>query len=126
MAYCSMAEFSSNTSRTPAPNFQVGDLVYLSPEIIKTASLLKKLNHKRLGTFQVLEVFNPHDGHLELLPSMKIKRDFDVFLLKPPSLDPFPAKYYSSPSVEIQGLEEWEVEEVLDSHTHYQNLQLPC
>lgn len=92
---------------TPAPNFVVGDLVWLSTTNIKTARCSKKLNHKRLGTFKITEVTSPQASRLELHQSLKIQLVFHVSLLEQSSSAPVPDQVVPPPSpVEIEGHEE--------------------
>lgn len=65
-------EQNANAYHTPAPTFQVGDLVWLSTKNIKTACPSKKLDHKRLSTLPIIEIVSPHAFCFDLPPSMKI------------------------------------------------------
>lgn len=65
-------EQNANVSHTPAPTFQVDDLVWLSTKNIKTACPSKKLDYKRLSTLPIIEVVSPHAFCVDLPLSMEI------------------------------------------------------
>ena len=46
---------NANKFRIPAPELKVGDLVFLKSKFIKTQRPMKKLDHKQLGPFKILE-----------------------------------------------------------------------
>lgn len=115
---------NANASRTPALAFQIDNLIWVSTKNIKTARPSKKLDHQRMETFSIIEVVSPHAFRLGLPPSMKIHPVFHVSLLEPASSDPTPDQVIPPlPPVEIEGHEEWEVEEVLDFRTSYRKPQ---
>jgi len=59
---------------------------------------------------------SPYAYELDLPPAIKIHPVFHVRLLRPAATDPVPGQRQEPPPpVEINGLEEFEVEEVLDS-----------
>jgi hypothetical protein len=89
-------EESANRNRTPAPRYHLGDKVFLSTRHILTKRPLKKFDWKRIGPYNVKRIVNPYAYELELPRSMKIHPVFHV-------------------SFEIEGDEEWEVEDILDS-----------
>ncbi|KAG0160244.1 hypothetical protein PDIDSM_7771 [Penicillium digitatum] len=76
----------------------------------------KKLDWKNLGPFKVLEAISAHAYKLELPASMKIHPVFNVSLLQPAATNPVNGQVTEpAPPVEVEGLEEWEVEDILDS-----------
>lgn len=94
--------------------------MWLSTKNIKTARPSEKLDHKRLGPFAIVKIVSSHTYHLELPLAMKIHPVFHVSLLEPVSEDPVPRQVMLPPlPVEIEGHQEWKVEEVLDSCLRY-------
>jgi hypothetical protein len=112
-------QYSSATSqrRLPIPNFQIGDNVWLDARNIRTKRPSKKLDHRRLGPFPLVEKISSHAYRLGLpLALQKIHPVFHTALLEPekPSsirnrtIDP-------PPPIEINDEEEYEVLRILDS-----------
>ena len=114
-----MAEYA-NKSRIPH-KFQVDDLVWLSTKnlSIEDGSGIRKLHPKFCGPFKILKQINDVTFKLELSDPMKARGVHDAFhcsLLKPYVPDKFGRYDKPLPPVKIQdGLEEYEVEAILDS-----------
>jgi len=107
---------SANRSRQPARRYNVGDLVWLDARNIQTLRPKKKLDWKNLGPFRIRRVVSSYAYELELPDSMRIHPVFNVSLLRPVAGTPLPGQVQPPPPpVEVDGLEEWEVEEVVDS-----------
>jgi transposase InsO family protein len=106
----------ANRSRKPARRFQLGQKVWLNAKNIKTLRPQKKLDWKNLGPFPIKRVINPSAYELDLPTSMKIHPVFNVTLLQPAVSTPLPGQTQPPPPpIEVDGIEEWEVEEVVDS-----------
>ncbi|KAH8146071.1 uncharacterized protein LAJ45_09993 [Morchella importuna] len=76
----------------------------------------KKFDWKRIGPYSIKRIVNPYAYELELPRSMKIHPVFHVSLLSPEAGNPLPGQQQSPPPpVEIEGEEEWEVEDIVDS-----------
>jgi hypothetical protein len=106
----------ANRKRQPARRYRIGQPVYLDARNIKTLRPQKKLDWKNLGPFPILQVVSPHAYKLDLPASIKIHPVFHVSLLRPDPEDPLPGqKHDPAPPVEVDGLEEWLVEDILDS-----------
>jgi transposase InsO family protein len=109
-------EEAANRRREPARRYKVGDEVYIDARNIKTLRPMKKLDWKNFGPYPVEEVVGPHAYKICLPASMRIHPVFNVNLLRPNPSDPVPGQTHDpSPPVEVDGLEEWEVEDILDS-----------
>ena len=115
---------SANRSRLPAPNYKVGDEVWLHKRFINTTRPSNKLDHKRLGRFRIIEKISSYAFKLALPPSMKIHPVFHVSLLEPAATDPLPGQVNPPPPpIEVEGELEWEVEEILDSRKRRNKIQ---
>lgn len=109
-------EEQANRKRRPARRYQVGQEVWLDARNIKTLRPAKKLDWKNCGPFKIDKIVSPWAYRLKLPESMKIHPVFHVSLLRPAADDPLPAQRNEPPPpIEVDGLQEWEVEEVLDS-----------
>jgi len=115
-----------NQKRTPAPMYKPGDQVYLDASDIKTTHLSPKLSHRRLGPFKIecqvgllaYRLKLPH-GIRQLYPV------FNVVKLSATLEDPILGRKLQAPlpPIVIDGEEEWEVEEILDSRWHWRRFQ---
>jgi hypothetical protein len=102
--------------RKDHPNFKVGDKVWLLKKNIVTTRPCAKLDYKRLGPFKIAKLVGLVACQLELPPQFKIHNVFHVSLLEPYHENPIPKRHREPPvPVKIEGQEEFEVQEVLDS-----------
>ena len=103
----------------PAPEFTVGDKVWLMRKNIRTTRPSQKLDAKRMGPFQILDIVG--DGRLayrlELPERMKkVHPVFHVSLLEPYRENRWEGRVQPPPPPdEIEGELEYEVKDVLDS-----------
>ncbi|KAH8145182.1 uncharacterized protein LAJ45_10742 [Morchella importuna] len=96
--------------------YRIGDKVFLSTRHILTKRPSKKFDWKRIGPYSIKRIVNPYAYELELPRSMKTHPVFHVSLLSPEAGNPLPGQQQSPPPpVEIEGEEEWEVEDIVDS-----------
>ncbi|KAG0159950.1 hypothetical protein PDIDSM_7477 [Penicillium digitatum] len=95
-------EEQTNRHRAPARRYRPGQLVWLNARNIRTLRPQKKLDWKNLGPFKVLEAISAHAYKLEL-PATCRTNPVNGQVTEP------------APPVEVEGLEEWEVEDILDS-----------
>ncbi|KAI1676228.1 reverse transcriptase [Pyrenophora tritici-repentis] len=106
----------ANRKRRPSRRFFENDMVWLDARNLKTARPQKKLDWKFLGPYRISKIISPYVYRLDLPATMRIHPVFHVNLLRPASIDPLPGQQQDPPPpVEIDGVEEWEVEDVLDS-----------
>jgi hypothetical protein len=97
-------------------SFKVGDSVWLLRRNIKTTRPCDKLDARKLGPFKIVEQVNPVAFRLALPASMRIHPVFHVSLLQPHHANSIAGRVEPPPPpVVIDGAEEYEVEEILDS-----------
>ena len=79
--------------RTPAPDYQPGDRVYLDTSNIHTTRPSWKLSHWRLGLFPIVNKVGNNAYRLCLPPSMsRLHPVFNVVKLTPAPDDPIPRR----------------------------------
>jgi len=102
---------------TEQPSIEVGDLVMLNAQNIRTRRPSKKLSPKLYGLFKVLEKKGSRAYKLEILPGWKIHPVFHVSLLEPyrASNRPNHEQPPRDPD-EIDGDLEWEVDRIIKSN----------
>jgi hypothetical protein len=101
-----------------SPQFKVGDNVWLSRRNISTARPSRKLDVRRLGPYRIVECVGESKKayKLDLPHSMRIHPVFHESLLSPYHANTIPGRTQPPPPpVEVEGQQEFEVEEVLDS-----------
>jgi hypothetical protein len=111
--------------RTHRPvQFKVGDMVFLSAKNIKVLRPSKKLSAQRLGPYRIEKLVGEVAARLALPKSMKIYPVFHFSLLEPKKTSDIPNRTNSPPPPEvIEGEEEYEVQEILDSRIFRGKLQ---
>ena len=109
-----------NRRRTPAPVFRPGEQVWLDARNTKTRRPSIKLDHRRLGPYEVIESIGTSAVRLCLPATVPIHPVFHVSLLEHTANDPYPEQITLPPQpVIVDGEEEWEVETIMDSHLNY-------
>jgi hypothetical protein len=101
-----------------APEFKVGDLVILDSRHIQTRQPKDKLDHNKHGPFTIEQVVSPIAMRLSLPRKWKIHNTFHVSLLEPYNNGTQPPPdllKIIDESKDIEGNEEWEIEEMLSS-----------
>lgn len=108
---------ATDTRRIPSPRFEKGTKVWLDTRNIHTKRPMKKLDDRRIGPFEVVEEVSTHARRLKLPPRLRFLHPvFHVNLLEPYVENTFEGRTQPPPPpVEIDGIEEFEVEEILDS-----------
>ncbi|CDO76909.1 hypothetical protein BN946_scf184594.g16 [Trametes cinnabarina] len=101
----------------PAPDFKVGDQVYVRVEHIRTTRPFKKLSEKFLGSFPIIMQAGTHSFTLQLPESMRaVHPIFHVSQLEPATPNTIPGRVQPPPPpVLIDGEPEYEIAEILDS-----------
>ena len=109
-------EISANRRRRPAPTLLPGAQVWLLRRNIKTIRPSSKLDVRRLGPYSVIGPVGTSSYRLDLPGTMRIHPVFHVSLLEPHVANTFPGRIQSTPhSIAVEGFEEFEVREILDS-----------
>ena len=109
MAYSQecQAEYA-NSSRLTAPRLLPGDKVWLSSKHVTTKRPSRKLDYKRLGSFEIRKPVGSVAYEIILPPTMKIHPVFHVSLLKPAAQDLLPGQHIEPPPpVIVDGEEDW-------------------
>jgi len=115
-----------NRKRTPTPVYKPGDWVYLDVSDIKTTRPSPKLSHHRLGPFKIERQVGPLAYRLKLPHGMRqLHPVFNVVKLSAAPEDPILGRKPQAPPppIVVDREEEWEVEEILDSHWHRRKFQ---
>jgi hypothetical protein len=108
------------------PDFKVGDLVWLSRRNISTVRPSPKLDHRRLGPFKIIQCIGESKlaFKLELPHTMRIHPVFYGSLLTLYCLNTIPGRVQPpAPPVTVDGHEEYEVREILDSKIERRKLR---
>jgi hypothetical protein len=101
------------------PRYQKGDQVWLEGRHLRTNQPTAKLAPKCHGPFKVIQVMSPVNYRLELPTQWSIHDVFHTDLLTPYRKTPTHGTNYQRPPPDlVEGVEEYEVEKVLDSHQY--------
>jgi hypothetical protein len=101
------------------PKYKIGDQVWLEGRHLRTNQPTAKLALKRHGPFKVVQVMSPVNYRLELPMQWSIHNVFHTDLLTPYCETPTHGANYQRPPPDlVDGVEEYEVERVLDSRRY--------
>jgi hypothetical protein len=107
------------------PKYKIGDQVWLEGRHLCTNQPMAKLAPKRHGLFKVTQVMSPVNYRLELPTQWSIHDVFHTDLLTPYRETPTHGANYQRPPPDLMdGVEEYEVEKVLDSRRHGRGCKL--
>jgi len=115
-----------NQRRTLAPMYKPGDRVYVDASDIKMTCPSPKLSHRRLGPFKIERQVGPLAYRLKLPHRIRqLHPVFNVVKLSTALEDPILGRKLQAPPppIVVDGEEEWEVEEILDSCWHQRRFQ---
>jgi len=91
---------------------------------IKTTILSKRLDYKKIGPFQILAKIGTSAYKLALPPPMAIHNTFHISLLEPYQGNRFSSEIKEHPPpIQIQGEDEYLLDEIIDSRFHYNKLE---
>jgi len=114
----------ADAHRTHAPAFQPGDLMWVDGRNWRTARPSRKLENKHHGPYRVVRTIGTHAYELDIPATIHKHQTFPVSLLHAAADDPLPGQVVPPPlPVMVEGEEEWEVEEILDSRRTRGRLQ---
>ncbi len=108
---------STDLRRSPAPDFKIGQRVYVKAQYFKSTRPSKKLSEKYLGPFEIIAQPGTHSFTLKLPESMRaVHPVFHVSMLEPAPENTIPERIQPPPPpVLIDGEPEFEISEILDS-----------
>ena len=103
--------------RIKAPEFRIGDKVWLSTKNIRTNRPSPKLDVRRIGPFRILERVSPLAYQLDLPRKFSALHPvFHVLVLEPHTENPIPGRTQPPPPpIEIEGELEYEVRRIIRS-----------
>src|SRR3984885_12387754 len=103
--------------RTPAPDFKVGDKVYVKATHFRTTRPSKKLSEKNFGPFEIIAKVGHASFTLRLPDQLRaVHPVFHVSQLEPATLNTIPNRVQSPPPpIEVDDDIEYEISEILDS-----------
>jgi len=115
----------ANKARHLDPVLNPGDMVWLRRKHIWTTRPSNKLDHNQIGPYTILEKVGSRAYKLDLPATVRIHPVFHISLLEPTaSTAPIPGHQQTPPPpVVIQEQQEWEVEKILDSRHHRNQIQ---
>jgi len=104
--------------RQPAPEFKVGEKVWLNAQNYTTDRPTKKLDHRWIGPFRILKVVSPAAVKLQLTVRQKgvhpVVSVSNIRRHTPDDISERPQEPHLGPDI-IDGKEEYEAERILDS-----------
>ena len=107
-----------------SPLLKPGDKVWIDAKNLAVTQPSRKLSYKRLGPYEIIRQIGPLDYEVRIPRAWRIHPVFHVDLLRPHPADKIPGRAPSNPPpVEIDGQEEFEVEEVLDARVKRRKLE---
>ena len=118
------AELVERRNKDRIMPFKEGDKVWLEGKNIRTTHPTAKLALKRYGPFTVTQIVGPTSAKLAIPDQWKIHPVFHASLLtKYQATKEYGEPYSKPPPEEVDGEEEYEVSEVIDSRHHRGKLQ---
>jgi hypothetical protein len=103
--------------RSPAPDFKVGQQVFVEAQYFRSTRPSKKLSDKYLGPFEIIAQAGTHSFTLRLPDTMRsVHPVFHVSMLEPATPNTIPNRTQPPPPpVEVEGEAEYEIAAILDS-----------
>jgi hypothetical protein len=117
-------ETSAKKSHTHTRNLQVGYSVFLSAKHIHTTLNVRKLDWKWTGPYPVKRVISHYAYELDLLSSIEIHTVFHVSRLQLAPGDTLPGQGpLPPPPIEVKGMTEYAIEDIVDSRLYQQKVE---
>jgi hypothetical protein len=110
-------QYYADKRRSPPPDFKIGDKVMLNSKHVKTTRPAKKLSEKNLGPYEIIDQPGTLSFTLRLPTAMRALHPvFHVSQLEPAPPNTIPNRVQPPPPpVEIDGEQQYEISEILDS-----------
>jgi hypothetical protein len=107
----------ADAKRLPAPDFKVGDQVFVKAKYFRSTRPSKKLSEKNLGPYSIIAQVGTHSFTLRLPDTMRsVHPVFHVSQLEPCTPNVIPNRIQPPPpAIEVDGEPEYEIAEILDS-----------
>lgn len=103
-------------NRGEAPEYKIGQKVWLETENLNILRPSKKLSEKRIGPYEIVEIVSPNAVKLKLPKSIRIHPVVNVSQVCPYNPPQIPGQRpLPTPPIEVEGQIEYEVEQILDS-----------
>ena len=108
---------SADARRSPAPDFKVGDKVFVKAQFFQTTQPSKKLSKKYLGPYKIISQPGTLSFTLRLLESIcSVHPVFHVSMLEPAISNTFSERIQLAPALVIIDREpEYEISRIVDS-----------
>jgi len=104
-------------TRAHTPEYKEGDQMWLSTKNLNINQPSRKLTKRQIGPYTITHVVSPNTVVLKLPLSFKIDVPINVSQLHPYKLPTIPGQQIMPQAlVEVEGEEEYIVEEILDLH----------
>ena len=115
----------ANCHRDHASVIKQGDMIWLDARNLATERLSKKLSNKFKGPFRVARTIGTHASKLKIPEDWGYHDVFDNYLLHLAASDPLPGQISPKPLpvISTEGVEEFEVEAIINSRMHRGKLQ---
>ena len=88
---------NADSKRQPAPAFKVGDKVWFNTQNVTTQCPSHKLDHRRLGPYEIIKVVSPYTYKLQFPAAVQYYPVQHVSLLDPFDDDPLPGQHNAPP-----------------------------
>ena len=108
---------SADNGRLPAPDFKIGQKVYVEAKFFRTTRPTKKLSEKNLGPYEIIAQVGSHSFTLRLPEALRaVHPVFHVSMMEPAASSSIPNRTEEPPPpVEVDGEIEYEIAEILDT-----------
>jgi hypothetical protein len=115
----------ADVHQIPAPDFKVGEQVFVKAKYFRSTRLSKKLSEKNLGPFEIIAHPGSHSITVRLPDSMcSVHPVFHVSQLEPATPNTIPNRIQPPlPPVEVNREPEYEISKILDSKLDRQRRQ---